>query len=77
MTVRTRSAGEAGERERRGRGRTLTDSEPALIFPQETASSGRAPESEPSNSWPVFCAAGSLRERERETGMREDNFVFF
>jgi hypothetical protein len=34
---------------------TLTDCDPALIFPQETASSGRAPESEPSNSWPVFC----------------------
>ena len=69
MTVRTRSAGEAGERERRRRGRTLTDSEPALIFPQETASSGRAPESEPSNSWPVFCAAGWVSEvGEEEAG---------
>jgi hypothetical protein len=35
-------------------GPTFTDSEPARIFPHETASSGRAPESEPSNSWPVF-----------------------
>ena len=33
---------------------TLTDSDPARIFPQEIASSGRAPESEPSNSCPVF-----------------------
>jgi hypothetical protein len=33
---------------------TFTDSVPARIFPHETASSGRAPESEPSNSWPVF-----------------------
>lgn len=38
---------------RRG-GHTFTDSESARIFPHETASSGRAPESEPSNSWPVF-----------------------
>lgn len=29
---------------------TLTDSASARILPQETASSGRAPESEPSNS---------------------------
>jgi len=29
---------------------TLTDSAPTRILPQETASSGRAPESEPSNS---------------------------
>jgi hypothetical protein len=35
---------------------TFTDSEPIRIFPHETASSGRAPESEPSNSWPVFYA---------------------
>lgn len=34
---------------------TLTASAPARIFPHETASSGRAPESEPSNSCPVFC----------------------
>ena len=33
---------------------TLTDSAPARILPQETASSGLAPESEPSNSCPVF-----------------------
>lgn len=33
----------------------MTASDPARIFPQEIASSGRAPESEPSNSWPVFC----------------------
>jgi hypothetical protein len=33
---------------------TFTDSAPARILPHETASSGRAPESEPSNSWPVF-----------------------
>jgi hypothetical protein len=38
------------------------DSEPARIFPQEMASSGRAPESEPSNSWPVFCANHLARE---------------
>ena len=53
----------------------MTDSDPALIFPQETASSGRAPESEPSNSWPVFCAAGWLRERERETARRRTYYV--
>lgn len=29
---------------------TFTDSDPARIFPHDTASSGRAPESEPSNS---------------------------
>ena len=29
---------------------TLIDSDPARILPQETASSGLAPESEPSNS---------------------------
>lgn len=34
---------------------TLTASAPARILPHETASSGRAPESEPSNSCPVFC----------------------
>lgn len=33
---------------------TLTDFDPALIFPHETASSGLAPASLPSNSWPVF-----------------------
>lgn len=33
---------------------TLTLSAPARIFPHETASSGRAPESEPSYSWPVL-----------------------
>lgn len=33
---------------------TLTDSALARILPQETASSGLAPESEPSNSCPVF-----------------------
>jgi len=33
---------------------TLTVSAPARIFPHDTASSGRAPESDPSNSWPVL-----------------------
>lgn len=33
---------------------TLTCLAPALILPQEIASSGRAPASEPSNSWPVL-----------------------
>lgn len=33
---------------------TLTDSAAGRILPQETASSGLAPESEPSNSCPVF-----------------------
>jgi len=45
--------------------RTFTDSEPARIFPHETASSGRAPESEPSNSWPVFYTANSISEGSR------------
>ena len=34
---------------------TFTASAPARIFPHEIASSGRAPESDPSNSCPVFC----------------------
>lgn len=33
---------------------TLTGLASVLIFPQDTASSGLAPESEPSNSCPVF-----------------------
>lgn len=33
---------------------TFTGWASVLIFPQDTASSGLAPESEPSNSWPVF-----------------------
>lgn len=33
---------------------TLTDSAPARILPHETASSGLAPESDPSNSCPVL-----------------------
>jgi hypothetical protein len=42
------------DREDRREGLTLTILASALIFPQETASSGRAPESEPSYSWPVL-----------------------
>jgi len=34
--------------------KTLTDSAPARILPQDTASSGCAPESDPSNSCPVL-----------------------
>lgn len=33
---------------------TFTGLASVLIFPQDTASSGLAPESEPSNSWPVL-----------------------
>lgn len=33
---------------------TLTGDAVFLIFPHEIASSGRAPESEPSNSWAVL-----------------------
>lgn len=33
---------------------TFTGLASVRILPQDTASSGRAPESEPSNSWPVF-----------------------
>ena len=33
---------------------TFTGLASTLIFPQDTASSGRAPASEPSNSWPVL-----------------------
>jgi hypothetical protein len=39
---------------RAGRAYTLTLSPSILILPQLTASSGRAPESDPSNSWPVL-----------------------
>lgn len=43
-----------------GRPLTLTDSEPARIFPHDIASSGRAPESDPSNSCPVFYDSGEI-----------------
>ncbi len=45
---------------------TLTGVASARILPQDTASSGHAPESEPLNSCPVFTKTERERERKRE-----------
>lgn len=42
------------ENSRNGKKNTLTGLASVLIFPQVTASSGLAPESQPSDSWAVF-----------------------